>query len=441
MPSGARFPSRRTPLIWAIGLTAALAAGAIWPIAPLREGDTRAAVTDGRLRLSPGFLAIAPVNNTLDALSLLSVREHATVLLTLLVVFVWRRVQSARRQSRRATQRGRRRDRALRELAVAAGALVALFIVYAAMILAPRPMAALAFSPADSDQVAIDFHSHTSASHDGRPGFTAERNRAWHRDAGFNVAYVTDHFTFDGAEAGGRANPARADGGTVLLSGIECLEGGEHVNVLGVTSADYGMFHGRYLAADAVDAAVRAGRSAPLVLQTIPGPLDRVPRPGMSRLVPVNAIELSDGAPRGLSSSDRDHARILRLADSLNLTLVAGSDNHGWGRTAAGWSVIRIAGWRRLTPSDLERRIEDVIRTGAPHAGRVVERTRPIWAGRPDAHGVAAWVGVAGDTVSFLAQFSWQMVATRSWPERISWLVWIWVVAVVASRVQIARPG
>jgi hypothetical protein len=155
--------------------------------------------------------------------------------------------------------------------------------------------------------------------------------------------------------------------------------------------------------------------------------------------VPVSAIEVSDGAPRGLSSADRDHGQILRLADSLDLALVAGSDNHGWGRTAAEWSVMRVPGWRGLSPAELERQIEDGLRTRGRRAGRVIVRTRPIWTGRPTAHGVAAGAGALEDGLAFLAQFIWQLFATRSWPERISWLVWIWLVA-LAPRWPVGRP-
>ena len=83
------------------------------------------------------------------------------------------------------------------------------------------------------------------------------------------------------------------------------------MNVLGVTAADYQMFHGRYLASHAVDSLVAAGRPRPLLVQTIPGALDRVPRPGLAGVVPVAAIELSDAAPRGLGAADRDRLGIV----------------------------------------------------------------------------------------------------------------------------------
>lgn len=419
--------SRRTPLVWAGILTGILLVAAAFPIAPLRDAETWAAVSDARLRLSPAFLVLAPVNNILDAVTLLSVREHATLIAALLATYLLVRACT---QVRRTTGK----TGWARELALAGVALMALLAAYAVTVLVPRPMAAL--SLADSDLVSIDFHSHTEASHDGRPGFSAERNRAWHAAAGFDAAYISDHFTFAGAEAAARRNPSRAGGGTTLLSAIECLEGGEHVNVLGVTAADYAFFRGREVAAPMVMAAVPAGRQMPVLVQTIPGPLDRVPRPGMSGVVPVSAIEISDGAPRGLGSEERDRAAILHLADSLDLAVVAGSDNHGWGRTAAGWSVFRVPDWRSSSPGELEQRIEDAIRVHGRRTGRVIERTRAAWTGTrapravsPEDRGWRTRAAEMGAPAAFLAQFTWQLAATRSWPERISWLAWIWAVS------------
>ncbi len=444
MPAGARFQSRGGPLAPAAALTAILAAGAMFPVAPLRDAETGRAVLDATLRTPPAFLALAPVNNTLDALSLLSVREHVAVLALLALAYAAWRVQRARRGRLRRDDIvtvATRMHRLRRELAAAGTALALVVAVYAVMVLVPRPMAALELAPGDSTRLAIDFHSHTSASHDGRPGFSAERNRSWHRAAGFDVAYVTDHDTFAGAESAASRNPRRAGDGTSLLSGIEVLEGGEHVNVLGVTARDNALFDGRHLVAAALESAERGGRAPPIVLQTIPGPLDRVPRPGMTGVVPVDAIEIADAAPRGFSAEDDERDRILRIADSLGAAAVSGSDLHGWGRTAAAWTIMRIPGWRDLSPTELEVRIETAIRAGGRHATRVIERTRPVWARGADQHGAAAWASAGGQALAFGGHFAWQLTATRSMPERLAWLVWIWVVAGAVAVYRERRGG
>jgi predicted metal-dependent phosphoesterase TrpH len=411
-------------------LTAFIVVGAGFPVDPLRDAETRATVTDAVLHLSPAFVALAPVNNTLDALSLLSLRQHEVLLAALVCVYVVCRTLGAWRY-RRTTEPIVRNRRWIVEAWFAAVGLLVVFAIYATLALVPRPMAALQLAAADSDLVIIDFHSHTSASHDGRPGFTAEKNRIWHRAAGFDVAYVTDHYTFDGAAAGMHDNPEQAGSGTVLLSGIEALQGGEHLNVLGVTAADSLLFRGHYLARDPLDSAIARGRPRPVIVLTIPGPLNSVPRSGMPDVVPVDAVEISDAAPRGLGADDREHAEILRLADSLGLALVAGSDNHGWGRTAAAWSVIGIPGWRRLTPDSLDRRIEETMASKRRQASRVIERVRPVWPARPGLSVLDSAVAAMSDGAEFLGMFFWQLTTTRSLAERLSWLVWVWALALI----------
>jgi hypothetical protein len=208
-----------------------------------------------------------------------------------------------------------------------------------------------------------------------------------------------------------------------------------------VGPTDYALFKGRYLAAAALESAVAAGRTRPVIVQTIPGSLGHIPRAGMAKVVPVTAIEVSDAAPRGLSDGDRNHAWILALADSLDLAIVSGSDNHGWGRTAAAWTVMRVPGWRGLAPPALEQRIEDGIRTGRRRAAGVIERTRPVWPTAPGARGFAGWVSIATGAPRFLVQFIWQLTATRSWPERLSWMAWLWVAVLLVMWRDATRAG
>lgn len=106
----------------------------------------------------------------------------------------------------------------------------------------------------------VVFHSHTSASHDGRPGFTAAANRAWHGAAGFDVAYITDHNRLDAADsATRRAGPGDDD--VLVLPGVEFTRDGEHVVSLGVD--------GRV---------ARGPTGVPVVIRTIPEPRCRGPR-------------------------------------------------------------------------------------------------------------------------------------------------------------------
>jgi hypothetical protein len=364
----------------AVGATLMLAAG-LAPVAPVRDAVTLNALNGVRLVTSPAFLALAPLNNILDALSLLSLRQHVALLVTIVAV-----VGGLAR---------------LRGVAIA---VVTLAAIYAVGALVPRPMAALAVD--DPNAVVIDFHSHTSASHDGRRGFGREANRAWHAASGFTAAYVTDHNVLFA--------PDPAQHGVALLGGVELWNGDEHVVVLGTRPADSALVHGKALNVAALHRAI--------VIETIPGHLATLPVGGIDdRVAAVQAIEISDAAPKGLGQIDRDRARVLRLADSTGLALVSASDNHGWGRTAAAWSLIAIPGWRAMTPDSLDAAIQGAIRSRGRSAVRVVERTRPT---------IESTLGLVGIGPVFV----WYLVATRSWIERATWVVWLGVLALGVRR-------
>jgi predicted metal-dependent phosphoesterase TrpH len=264
----------------------------------------------------------------------------------------------------------------------------------------------------------VDVHSHTSASHDGRWRFDAERNRAWHRDAGFAAAYVTDHREYGGAEDGARGNPARAGSGTVLLPGIETRAGREHLNLLGARAADSLDRGGRLVVDRLRRLEARAGAARPLVVLTAPAF-----RPGgAAGSVAIDAIEVADGAPRGLAYSRVHRAEIGAAARKRGVALVAGSDLHGWGRTAAAWTVVRVPGWRALTPEQLDLAVRAALRH--PESVRVVARTTvapPVT--------LAAWLIAPVRVI-------WHLFAVAGAVERLAWLAWAWLLVVVGALVR-----
>jgi hypothetical protein len=407
----------------ALTTTLLVLASAVLPVSPIRDAATLEAVPEASLAQSPGYLAGAPFFDTLDTLALLTVGQHVALVLTAIVAYTAWRVVHRRRKAHRARAKGddeqrRRRGRAaLREVAFAALFVAALFAVYAIGALVPRPMAALTVR--DLDVVVVDIHSHTKYSHDGRPGWEAEDVRDWHAAAGFDAAYITDHRNYRGAEEGVAANPAVAGQGPVLLSGLEVVYRGERVNLLSAGRVYRGLTTPNLWDIDeqALALASLVPRREPVLVQTFPGRFDRI-TPAQGPGTPgVRAIELVDGAPRGLSQTRRDRRRIVRLADSLNLALVAGSNNHGWGRTAPGWTLFRIQGWRGMTPDQLATVIEATIREGGRPATRVVER-RVAEAERSPLR--------LGLTVPLV---TWRMLTTLSLDQRVMWVVWAWLLA------------
>lgn len=389
-----------------------------WGVAlpAVRDMVTLETVPGARLVHTAAYLTLSPVYDVMDALTLLSVSQLIALVLSLAVLYlawrslVWRRAG---------------RPRALRELGLALAALGGFLVFVAVSVLAPRPMVALALD--DGAAVKVDVHSHTNASHDGRPDFGARANIAWHRGAGFDAAYITDHKSFDAAREAMRLNPRRAGDGLVTLSGLEFIDNHNHINALGATAADSAWIR--------VEARrQRLGlpaheRGAAVFIQTIPENLEQLPLPDSSNGRGLAGIELSDGAPRGIGQAQRDRALILRIADSLDLALVAGSNNHGWGRTAVAWSVLRIPGWKRMTPAQLGAAIEARIRTERRGAVQVIERRSPDPAGSRLA------------LAATLPAVVWNLLVTLSSAQRVSWILWSWLLAAIALLVAARRKS
>jgi predicted metal-dependent phosphoesterase TrpH len=268
--------------------------------------------------------------------------------------------------------------------------------------------------------VVIDFHSHTNSSWDGQKWFTAERNREWHAAAGFNVAYISDHRSMLGAIDGVSSNPQRAGDGTVLLPGLESRDGNEHIVVIGIDTSFATTADGNWERRPR-DTSVAVTASAPLLILTIPADLQTIPDSELHGYARLYAIELSDAAPIGIGEIHREKSTILNRADSLDLTVVAGSDNHGWGSTAVGWTVMQIPNWRAMSPPQLDSAIQHKIRIERRHAARVYVRDSPDPGSSTLALSITAPLVI------------WRTIVDLDWPLRFSWLGWIVLIASIAT--------
>lgn len=389
------------------------------PQVPLRDAATHADAVGVRLELSRNFVLLAPFCAMLDMQALLTIPQHIAFMVTLLLGFIgWRAMSFAR---------GTTWPVWYRECGgLIATVLIVPFVVLLINVLVPRPMARLVAD--DPEIVVVDVHAHTASSRDARPDWTPKRVRNWHAQSGYHVAYITDHKRFGGAMDAVAMNPARAGDGVVLLSGLELYSGGQHVNVLSMTAAESTY----QVDGDHLTKGIRlADGRVPMIVQTIPFNLAMFAGPAHDSLARTTALEINDGAPRGLTTGLVRHAELLRIADSLNVALVAGSDNHGWGNTASGWTLIRVPGWRDLTPGALAVRLEAEIARG--RAGTtVVERRTPLL------------LSVPAVALTIPAMF---LSAARALtlPERVSWVMWAWSILLVrfgirsAARRSIAR--
>jgi hypothetical protein len=382
---------------------------AVFSLPPLVEVAHPEGPVIASLRTPIAYDLFAPFSNILDALTLLSPAQYWATFGVCAIIFfgfwTYRRARAGAAFALTGTIR------------VALSFMGGAVAVVGIMLVVTRPMASLTLS--DRDLVAIDFHSHTEASHDGRPGFDAERNRDWHASSGFNAAYVTDHRTFDGALSAAARNPARAGDGTVLLPGVELRDGDEHPILIGVDPKRM-----RITSPDWKEAAVEAdgGPAPPMLLLSLPGDILRIPFDETNGPVRVTAIEVADGSPRGMAQAARDREAILALAGELHLAAVSASDNHGWGRTAPAWSVLRIPGWREMTPAQLDIAIRRTIVTRGEQAVGVIARRTA------SAPGNKVETALGGIAVALV------MMRTMSPTDRLSWIVWSWGLCLISLR-------
>lgn len=419
---------------------AAVFLAAIYPADALRDAATHAPVHFADLDRPLSYLIGAPLFGLWDTLTLLTLTQHMAVLASLVLIYLLRRIFARR-------GRGGLMRRAAAEVLRAVVALICLLAFYVMGVLLPRPMTGLRMD--EPELVAVDFHSHTNHSHDEAsrtiaeidwlvfgplldplfdrwPTFTAAANRSWHQDAGFGAAYVTDHYTWAGVDDATASNPARpgAAGHTLLLSGAELRLHDGYANVLGgreryVFALD-STWH--YLDADSLAADQARGGRPPTLLHVLVHriPLGEVVAFGPESPAGVVGIELSNGGLE-LEQVRAERREILALADSLDLAVVAGSNNHGWSWTAPAWSVMEVPGWRDMTPRRMEDAIEGVLHEERHEAVTVVERRMPYHGG--------SYVLMAV-TLPWVLWEHFRMLAPQ---ERISWLAWAVVTALVVQ--------
>ena len=407
-------PGLRGPWRGVLVTAGLLGASSAFHVSPLWDAVTGSPVEVAEQVQPWTYLLAAPLFGVWDTLSLLTLTQHYAVLVTLVAIYV-----SVRMRAPRGT-----RPIGLRiiiEGARAVGAFVCLLAFYAAGVVVVRPMTAIRLT--DSDLLTIDFHSHTKYSHDGWAAFDATRNREWHESGGFDVGYITDHYTWQGFDDAEPNNPARVGERTALLSGAEIRIHGRPTNILG----DRGRYQfaldtaDTYLDPDSVAARYARDGRRPTLLYTMPGRLNQVVAFSETQPSGMIGIEINDGSPRGLEQVKSERAAIIALADSMDLALLGAANLHGWGRTVASWSIMRIPGWQEMTPSALADRIEEGLHDLRRDAVAVVERRMPYHDGSTP------------KMVMTLPWLAWEHLRMLSWPERLSWLLWAGALAAVRS--------
>lgn len=269
----------------------------------------------------------------------------------------------------------------------------------------------------------VDLHSHTNVSHDVKGwlqgDFDLEASRRWHARGGFDAFFVTDHNRIDGWS--GRVS----GGASVSCPGEELSLWRAHIVVLGNTdSIPRGMY------ADSAPGIARLlqeseSRWGGITLASIPEYDDNhfTDLPEWIRLG-LDGFEVSNAAPKANEQSRAHRDSVIALARAHGRWIAGVTDQHGMGATAQAWSLVRVT---YPTPDTQGERatvcyaILSSLRERGSAATQVLERHRL----RPDSPWPYPLAVIAVPWEGWRAAGVWQVV---------SWLAWIWGLALVAMR-------
>jgi hypothetical protein len=345
---------------------------------------------------------LSPIYSLWDGVAMLSLsRLHGFLIGLALLYAAWRLVRVIRR----------RRFGLREEGGALLGALVGLAAFVGGGLLSHRPMVKLA--GVKPRMAVVDFHSHTNQSHDVRGtamgGFDTRKNLAWHRRAGFDAVFVTDHNTTAGL--------VPTDEPIALCRGREVsawrahivLLGGELDSVRGLYRRDWAGL--TQLLADA---------------HTLYGALSVASMPEYERYhwdrldslvdAKLDGFEIVNASPKANEMTRSRRDSVIALARRAGKFVVGASDHHGWGATSMVWNLVEVFRWR-LQPDRLCSGIVEALKLGFP-AVTVVERHRL----RPD-DWWPMWLTPFGVV--------WETWRGMGWTITGAWLMWIWALWVV----------
>ena len=387
-----------------LALTAALLAARLAAAPPLSDPVGAPVPASLHLHAPPLYLLLGPLFSLWDGASMLSMtRLHGFLLGTALLYLLCRLARLARSRNRPL--------RLLRELGVLAGSLLGFALFLALGILWHRPM--LALVGAGADRAVVDFHSHTNVSHDVRgtlmSKFDVRANLAWHRRAGFDAVFVTDHNTI--------APATHAESLPVRCPGIEVSAWRAHIVLLGDTlpvdrdpySRDWAGVTRLLQVSDSAYRS-RSVASLPEYERNHWDRLDSLVAAGL------DGFEIVNASPKANELSRTHRDSVIALARRTGRFVVGVSDHHGWGATSMVWNLVPVPSWR-TTPAALCHRILARLDQGVGSV-QVLERHRlraeSGWPSLLTPLGVVweTWRGMTGAVA-------------------LSWLVWIWGIALV----------
>ena len=405
---------RRLPLL-AILLTVALVAARVLRALPLSDPLGAPLPPGVHLGFPVIHLLLAPLFDLWDGAAMLSFRRLEWLVAGLLLAFLaWRGLLAMLR--RRVDPDAGPPIGFIRELGTLLFALLGFLAFVAGGMLWHRPMVALRGAPATF--MTVDLHSHGNASHDVRgtlmSGFDAEASRRWHRRAGYDAFFLTDHNTV----AGLPATPASAP--PFLCPGIEVSAWRAHIVLLGTRDSVDRSRYGGSLEGVLKLLGESESRYGAISIASLPE-YDRNHFDHLDRLIDagVDGFEIVNASPRAAMFSGAHRDSVIALGRARDLLLVGVSDNHGWGATNLSWNLVRVLGWRDARDPCVP--LLNVLKTGGIETIQIVERHH--------LEDDSKWPLML--TPEAMVWETWRSLTPL---QTVSWLVWIWLVGIIAVR-------
>ncbi len=389
-----------------------------------------------QLSVPPLYLVLAPLFTLWDGISMLSMSRLNGFLIGLAGIFVLWRI-GRHILTRPPLKSWRTWLDEILTLLFSLGGLLA-FIVAGAIW--HRPMLSLSGVPWGYQ--VVDFHSHTTASHDvggtWMSGYDLAANLRWHARAGFNVVFVTDHNVVSResraasrtagvrslgsgvasqdsgvGSQGSRAGSQGSGQGPIPCPGIEVSAWRAHIVLLGDTGTINRDPYSRSLAGLLTLLRTSNSSYGSLSLASLPEyrrnhweRLDTLIQAGL------DGFEIVNASPKANELTRRERDRVIDLARKNDLFVLGVSDSHGWGATSMVWNLVRVphAHSRQTLCTAILARLD----RGFPGA-QIIERHRL----RPD-DSWPMWLTPVGVV--------WETWRSMGRPLALSWLAWIWIV-------------
>jgi len=295
---------------------------------------------------------------------------------------------------------------------------IALYLGFAVLV----PLPSWSLVVADRTWLIADLHSHTSQSHDGIA--SCEENLAYHRERGYTVVAITEHFSpmgrlFDQCNGGSDSRHPQIVPG-VELSAVGPFGGRRFLLALGVSPGLALPYELLYQSAEVGHfiASIHEAGGAVLALAYRLGPRDVEPFADAG----IDGVEIANFGHPYLSGELKN--ALLEAQLSRHLALVADSDWHGWSGFARTWTLIKPADAPGLNSAYTE-----VIRA---LRARDSDRVIPVVLHPMGAQSLsAAVVSPINESIRYFRELSP--------PRLLSW--WVWTLAVTWLGATLASFG